>query len=121
MTKGKYEFVGGKFIPKVEKPLEVKSHTIIPDEIPATLHPANRKYYTSRTEFDKVTKQFGYENMTAEEHDRMEPVRPDYDDEIIEDLFKAEAAVDYGEALTYEQRDILQRQEEAREWRTNNK
>lgn len=120
MTRGKYEFIDGKFVPKVEKPLDVKSAMVIPDEIPATLHPANRKYYTSRTEFDKVTKQYGYENITAEEHDRMQPTRPSYDDEIVEDLYQAEAAVDYGEALTYEQREILKRQEEAREWRTNN-
>ena len=120
MTRGKYVFENGQFVPKVEKPLEIKSHIVIPDEIPATLHPANRKYYTSRTEYDKVTKQHGYENITAEEHDRMQPVRLEYDDEIVEDLLQAEAAVDYGEALTYEQREILKRQEEAREWRTNN-
>lgn len=120
MTRGKYVFEGGQFIPKVEKPAEVKSHVVIPDEIPATLHPANRKYYTSRTEFDKVTRQFGYENITAEEHDRMQPVRPDYDSEIVEDIFKAEQAIDYGEALTYEQREYLKRQEEISEWKRNN-
>jgi hypothetical protein len=120
MTRGKYVFEGGQFIPKVEKPKEIKSHMVIPDEIPATLHPANRKVYTSRTEFDKVTKQYGYENITAEEHDRMQPIRPNYDNEIVEDIFKAEAAIDYGEALTYEQREILKRKEEISEWKRNN-
>lgn len=110
--RGKFVYEGGKFVPLVR---EVKARTeVITDEMEPLQHPADRKFYTSKKQYDLVTKMYGYEYLTHEDHDKIKP--PDEVDTIDEDLLRAEATLEYGEGLPEDERAFVRQLEEKQRW-----
>lgn len=48
-------------------------HGYIPDEMPATKHPIDRKYYTSKSKFREVTRSHGYDEVGTAYDNGYEP------------------------------------------------
>jgi hypothetical protein len=68
MTRKLYQYcnIQKKVVPIEEVQVEVPAtvaHKLINDEMPATLHPIDQKYYTSKSRFRAVTKAHGYEEV----------------------------------------------------------
>lgn len=65
-------------------------HAIITDEMQPLQHMANGKFYTSKSEFRRVTKAFGFEEIGNEVNWRAEkPVDPNYDDKLEETVTRS--------------------------------
>lgn len=65
----------------VSKQDALRSHNVIGDEMPETKHPADKKYYTSKSKFRAVTKAHGCEEIGTAYENGYEPEREQLDDQ----------------------------------------
>lgn len=95
-----------------EKPkVEVHTHMIITDEMPPTQHPTDGKWYTSRAKYHAATRAYGleyYDDAGGNEKYFQADKTPVADeDDIVEDIKKAQMQLKYNEApMTEEERQL---------------
>lgn len=99
------------------EPKKITSHLIITDEMPATQHPCDGRWYTSRSKYHAVTRAFGMEYYDdAGGNDKYfqaekTPVADEAD--IIEDVKKARDLLRYNEApMTEDERQLARKKDE---------
>lgn len=72
---------------------------IISDSIPDMVHPANGKRYDSKSNFRKVTKAYGFQEVGNEKQvDRRRPVHQDFNRDVVEAVRKIKAGYRPGQS-----------------------
>jgi hypothetical protein len=72
MARGLWVWRNGKLIPKGETEVEVRT-TIINDEMPSTVHPANGQRFTSKRKFREMTRAAGCVEVGDQKFDTPKP------------------------------------------------
>lgn len=101
-----------------EKPKqEVRAHMIITDEMPPTQHPTDGRWYTSRAKYHAATRAYGLEYYDdangKEKYFRPDPTPVADEDDIVEDIKRAQMQLKYNEApMTEEERQLARKKDE---------
>lgn len=94
---------------------KLSSPYFIPDEMPPTVHPATGKIFTSKAKFKAETRRLGLEECYGEPDSSWEAEKPT--DAVEEDIEKAMAQLEYGEALPHEEIERCRLIDKARQWK----
>lgn len=82
-----------------EKPREVNAPFVLTDDMPATKHMGNQKFYTSKRRFRDATKAGGWEEVGNEvNHRAAAPIDPRAEEKLEAEITKAYYAVRDGQA-----------------------
>lgn len=97
----------------------MRKSNYIQDEMDALKHPATGEYFTSKAKFRAKTKELGLEECYGEEESIAKIAKWNPEEDIAEDILKAEELINYGESVNYEEKERCRLMDKKMEWEAN--